>query len=207
MQTPYWLFTCFAQWNFNNEIVDCRNKVLIRKENNCKRKARAKFRSGPHWEAGWIHSFARDMGSRYEVRSANTAFAPTVSSHYNMMCSNLQYSHKAIMIVTVILVLLVGCNRGKQFDSNLWKQKEGGWWTTDVRENMVTDLIESDTLIGLKWNSVIELLGEPERSDSLSMVYVVREKYGRNIDPEYILDLILEYDESRQVIHCKLEKK
>ena len=81
VQTPYWLFTCFAQWNLNNESVDCTNNLLITKENDCKRKVRAKFRSGPHWEAGWIPSFARGKDGRNEDRSANTVFAPTVSAN------------------------------------------------------------------------------------------------------------------------------
>ncbi len=112
-----------------------------------------------------------------------------------------------IYTLALILIFLAGCKQNKEFDSELWRQKGVDWWITDVRENMVTDLLESDTLIGLNQSSVIELLGEPERSDSLRMVYIVKEKYGRNIDPDYILDLIVEYNDSNEVIHCKLEKK
>ena len=57
--------------------VDCRGNLLITQQNECKRKARAKDSSGPHWEAGWIHSFAREKVGRNEDRSAKTVFAQT----------------------------------------------------------------------------------------------------------------------------------
>jgi len=62
VQTPFWLFTCFAQCSFNNEIVDCRGNLLITKENDCKRKARAKFRSSPHWVAGIGFTISQETG-------------------------------------------------------------------------------------------------------------------------------------------------
>jgi len=62
VQTPYWLFTGFAQSNYNNEYVDCRGNLLLNKEKDCKRKARAKFHSGPHWEAGSDSQFRMRQG-------------------------------------------------------------------------------------------------------------------------------------------------
>ena len=52
VQTPYWLFTCFAQGKTYNRKVNYCSILLSTKNDNCKRKALAKFRSGPHWEAG-----------------------------------------------------------------------------------------------------------------------------------------------------------
>ena len=62
VQTLYWLFTYFAQCNLNNETVDCRGNLLLTEENNCKCKARAKFRFGPHWEAGNGFTVSKEIG-------------------------------------------------------------------------------------------------------------------------------------------------
>ena len=81
MQTPYWLFTCFAQCSLNNEIIDCSGNLLITKQNDCKRKARAKFRSGPHWEVG------SDLQFRQRLRWAGMRTgAPTQRLHKPLAC-------------------------------------------------------------------------------------------------------------------------
>ena len=59
---------------------DC--KVNLLQTGQDKRKARAKSRSGPHWEAcKWIHCSQKIKGGWNEYRSANTAFAQTVQAH------------------------------------------------------------------------------------------------------------------------------
>ncbi len=101
----------------------------------------------------------------------------------------------------VALTLLYSCTNenNKPFDSDEWNRKGVDWWMTDVREKMVKDIIQSDTLIGLKKDEVIDLLGKPDKIDSNKLYIFVREKYYTNIDPDYIMYLIVELDENENV--------
>lgn len=60
--------------------------------------------------------------------------------------------------VGLIALMISACDSYRSFDSNLWKQKKTDWWMDDVREKMVNDLIESDTLIGMNKTQVVGLL-------------------------------------------------
>lgn len=60
------------------------------------------------------------------------------------------------------MAVLFCCNQTRKFDSVIWKQKGVDWWMTDSREEMVENLIQSDTLIGHEQYAIKELLGEPE---------------------------------------------
>jgi len=78
------------------------------------------------------------------------------------------------------------------------------WWVTDVREKMVQDLLKSDTLIGLDKTTTIQLLGQPERIESHTFDYLVREKYGMNIDPIYIKYLSIEFNQSGNAFRARM---
>ena len=77
---------------------------------------------------------------------------------------------------------------------------------TDVRENMIDDLIQSDTLIGMNKEQVIELLGQPKSETETRFEYLIREKYGTDIDPEYISNLMIEFNDKGQVRNYRIEK-
>ena len=66
-----------------------------------------------------------------------------------------------------ICYFLFSCNSHKSFNSIEWNSEGVDWQMTDVREQVVKDIINSDTLIGLAKEKVIELLGELERADRL----------------------------------------
>lgn len=102
--------------------------------------------------------------------------------------------------------MISSCDSKDQFDSSKWKQKGVDWWMTDVREKMVDDLIKSDTLIGMNQEQLIELLGRPKFENKDEFKYLIREKYGTDIDPEYISNLKIEFDDSGQVIGYEIEK-
>ena len=102
-------------------------------------------------------------------------------------------------------MLTLSCGT-ERFDSRVWNQKGVDWWMTDIREKMVDDLIESDTLIGMIQGQVIELLGQPRSVTKTELEYLVREKYGNDIDPEYISNLVIELDNEGRVEKCKVEK-
>lgn len=111
------------------------------------------------------------------------------------------------LIVFGLLVLMTSsCDSRQKFDSEEWKQKGVDWWMTDFRENMVDDLIQSDTLVGMNRKEVIELLGQPKSEKESKFEYLIREKYGTDIDPEYISNLQIEFDYEGHVINCKIEK-
>ena len=60
------------------------------------------------------------------------------------------------------MVFFIGCKNEIKFDSAEWNKNGVDWQITEYREKMVSDLIKSDTLIGLDKISVIEVLGKPE---------------------------------------------
>ena len=77
---------------------------------------------------------------------------------------------------------------------------------TDVREKMIIDLIDSDTLIGLNKTKVFELLGQPDLEDSLQLKYLVREKYTNDIDPDYIKYLIIDFSISGNSYRTRIKQ-
>lgn len=113
---------------------------------------------------------------------------------------------KNALQIILISVIFLSCNSKNEFNSEAWNEKGIDWWMTDNREKMIDDLIESDTLIGLNKIEVIRLLGQPEKEGNLEMKYLIREKYGLDIDPEYISLLAIKFDEKEKVMKCKIEK-
>ena len=110
------------------------------------------------------------------------------------------------LIICLTVLAVSSCNSKQKFDSDEWKQTGLDWWMTDFREKMVDDLIQNDTLIRMNQEQVIELLGLPESENKAKLEYLIREKYRSDIDPEYISNLIIEFDEKGQVRNCKIEK-
>ena len=110
------------------------------------------------------------------------------------------------LIIYLTVLAVSSCNSKQEFDSDEWKQTGLDWWITDFREKMVDDLIQNDTLIRMNQEQVIELLGLPESENKAKLEYLIREKYRSDIDPEYISNLIIEFDEKGQVRNCKIEK-
>ena len=102
---------------------------------------------------------------------------------------------KKVLQIVLLSLIVISCNSKKEFNSQEWNEKGVDWWMTDIREKMVDDLIQSDTLIGLNKSQIINLLGQPEKEGNLEMKYLIREKYGLDIDPEYISMLAIKFNE------------
>lgn len=111
---------------------------------------------------------------------------------------------KNLLTYLIILIVAAGCSN-EPFDSNKWKEQGLDWYLTDVRENMLSDIINSDTLIDMSNPQIIQLLGEPEEMSSKEYKYLVKEKYGSDIDPEYIKYLIVNFDERGKVINVEVK--
>lgn len=111
-----------------------------------------------------------------------------------------------ISLTFTLLCVLASCTMNQDFDSTKWKQYQGEWLMSDKRERMIDDLIESDTLIGLNKSQITNLLGSSEYSDTSFFKYTVREKYGWDIDPEYITELFVEFDFKGSVTRCYIQQ-
>lgn len=104
----------------------------------------------------------------------------------------------------ILMSCLYSCS--KKFDSQRWKEKSVDWQISDVRENMIDDLINSNILYQKDANQVIDLLGEPEQIRGDFHYHLIREKNFINIDPEYISYLIIEFDGNKKVKKYYQEK-
>ena len=111
-----------------------------------------------------------------------------------------------VLQIILLSLILISCNSKNEFNSETWSEKGVDWWMTDIREKMVDDLIESDTLIGLNKNEVIGLLGQPEKNGDIEMKYLIREKYEFDIDPAYISMLTIKFDGKGKAVNCEIEK-
>lgn len=111
-----------------------------------------------------------------------------------------------LVYLMIMLTTAICCQGKKEFNAEKWNEKGVDWQLDDTRENMVEDLISSDTIIGLSKENIIILLGEPEVMDESIMKYLIREKYTWNIDPDYIKYLIINLDGNATAIKCYVEE-
>lgn len=105
---------------------------------------------------------------------------------------------RAILFFAVAWIL-TACSNEIPFDSELWNTKGIDWQLDDTRERMVNDLISSDTLLNLNSQEIYKLLGEPSFVEENKLLFLLREKYYMNIDPEYVSYLVIEMSEDQFV--------
>ena len=110
------------------------------------------------------------------------------------------------LIILALGLFAISCQNNTQFDSQKWNEKEVDWQWREHREKMVSDLIESDTLLGMEADELFILLGEPEFEKENSFEFLIREKYSSNIDPDYIKYLVVEMDENGKAIKYYVHK-
>ena len=112
----------------------------------------------------------------------------------------------AVLIFLAVTIALLACN--ESFDEKKWKAKGVDWQLSDSREKMVQDLVSSDTLLGLNKGEVHQMLGTPEiqASNDSTIQYLIREKYGWNVDPDYIKYFTIKFDRNGLVKSYHLEK-
>ena len=118
----------------------------------------------------------------------------------------MNYKTYKLSLMALIVSLITSCGSGSEFNSAKWKEKGVDWWMTDVRERMVDDLVNSDTLKNMDREQVLKLLGQPTSENDAELTYLVREKYSRDIDPDYIMYLKIELDDDGLVRHYEIEK-
>ena len=104
---------------------------------------------------------------------------------------------KIQLFILTISFFIFSCE--EKFNLQKWNEKNVDWQISDVRENMIEDLINSKVLINKDTSQILQMFGEPETKESNSFHYLVREKYGLNIDPEYVSYLAIEFDKNNKV--------
>lgn len=117
------------------------------------------------------------------------------------------YQKISILIITFILLLHSCGIEEKNFEKASWNEKDDMFYSN--REKMVKDLMGNHLKIGMNYDEVIELLGNPENYANLKpniIGYEIMVDYGRNIDPQSGKTLYIEFSGDSLVKHIRLEK-
>jgi hypothetical protein len=91
---------------------------------------------------------------------------------------------KIIIICAMLLFCCLSCKKTEEastekasgilFDKTKWNTKEGENYP--YRDKMIDNLISSDTIKKLNKDSILNLLGEPERIDNNHLFYIVAQE-------------------------------
>ncbi|WP_299991861.1 hypothetical protein [uncultured Pontibacter sp.] len=87
----------------------------------------------------------------------------------------------------LFIPLLIACSPDIEFEKEGWKKQVDGSYL--YRDKMVNNLLKSQKLEGLPYDSLVSLLGHPEPYGMLKeneTTYILVEDYGRDIDPVYV---------------------
>ncbi|MDR2011381.1 MAG: hypothetical protein LBQ22_12955 [Bacteroidales bacterium] len=102
-----------------------------------------------------------------------------------------------VIIFLCVLIIFTACSSDGHFDSEKWKYKYD--MAYPYRPDMIQSIINSELLTNKKFYEVLDLLGEPNNTDTIdnckiSCIYEVQESYGWNIDPLYRSWLVIEFN-------------
>ena len=138
----------------------------------------------------------RSITRRHDVMQPNTKAAhSTPHTPETLSPIRMKRTVRKYYLLLLATVVILSCQTNEKFDSEKWNNKSiVDFEITDVREGMLNDLLDSRVLIGKSKSEIIELLGKPEIANDSKITYLVREKYGSNIDPLYIKYLELNLD-------------
>lgn len=107
----------------------------------------------------------------------------------------------------IFLLLIISCNSNTKFNSEKWSYYETGVIGGD-REKMLDDFTRNIIRpFKTKKSEIDSLIGKPERINKLdsSLIYLVTEKYGWNIDPEGYVYLKLFFNRDSILQHWVIE--
>ena len=68
----------------------------------------------------------------------------------------------------------------EKFDKIKWAANDGKVY--QYRNNMLNDLVYNQNLKGLKYDNVIDMLGQPDRTDNGHLFYTIVKEYLANTD-------------------------
>ena len=92
----------------------------------------------------------------------------------------------------------------QKFDKEKWATREGRHYP--YRNAMLNDLIANVKLHGLKKDSLIELLGEPDRCNEGHLYYTIRQPYLGNLVPLYTKSLVIKLTKDSTVEWRKIHE-
>ncbi len=110
-------------------------------------------------------------------------------------------------IVFILIIICFSCKNEIKFNKVDWLKSSDGFYLN--RDKMINDLTLNHKLIGLSKIELVELLGEPENYSNVepnSIYYNIVTDYGFDIDPVYIKNLKIEFNQSNQVKSFKIEE-
>ncbi|MFT5754475.1 MAG: hypothetical protein ACI924_001712 [Flavobacterium sp.] len=107
----------------------------------------------------------------------------------------------------LILILFISCQNEVvdeiSFDASKWQIKKENDYP--YRNQMLTNLIASDTLKKLKKDSILELIGEPERINVNHFYYMIdQERLG--FWPLHSKFLVIKFDDNGNVVFVKIHE-
>ncbi len=98
-----------------------------------------------------------------------------------------------LICILTILTILTSCENQLKFDSKKWNEYQD-LEVYPYRELMLRDIVDNKRLLGLKYQSIIDSLGLPEKyidKAENELWYLVTVNYGTDIDPVYTKHLTL----------------
>lgn len=99
-----------------------------------------------------------------------------------------------LLFVLIFSLSLSSCTKNKSFDREKWKQSGGESIMTNIRLSMTKDLIKSEALIQKNQSFIDSLLGKPKIQKENNKLYLVKEVYSSDIDPDEIIYLSIHFD-------------
>jgi hypothetical protein len=109
--------------------------------------------------------------------------------------------HMRLIFILTFLTILTSCENQLKFDSEKWKEYKD-LDSYPFRELMLRDIVENKRLIGLRYKTIIDSLGQPENyadARTNEIWYSVTTDYGTDIDPVYTKHLVLTIDSDSTV--------
>ena len=112
-----------------------------------------------------------------------------------------------LFIISFLIIFFLSCKNETKFNRYDWLKSVDGFYLN--RDRMINDLTLNHKLVGLSKNDIIKLLGQPENyanTEEKTIYYNIETDYGWNIDPVYIKDLKIKFNQSGKVESFKIEE-
>ena len=108
--------------------------------------------------------------------------------------------------LAAIVVTMNACEGDMKFDREKWDDQKDPAFPSVYRKRMVGDLTTQYPLKGMKYDSLVQLLGIPDDKDSVSLTYKIVEEYGKDIDPVYTQNLEFQFSKDSTITSFKLQE-
>lgn len=108
-------------------------------------------------------------------------------------------------VLIFLAAILATCSQQMKFEKEKWHEKNDINFA--YREKMVNDLMANHLKKGMTYNEVMCLLGKSDNYQNKkpnTITYEIMVDYGRNIDPQKIKTLSIEYTNDSIVKNIKL---